>query len=455
MPHQENPRYFGDSEGNPVYLTGSHTWGNLQDFGSGDPPPVFDWDGYLDMLQDLNHNFIRLWTWEQACWAPWTREDLRFQPLPYVRTGPGEAVDGKPKFDLTHFDEAYFKRLRQRVESARARGIYVGIMLFQGWSSMRMDHGEKKNPLPGNPWAGHPFNRDNNINGIDGDTNEDDEGEEVHRLEVPEVTRLQEAYVREVVDIVNDLDNVLFEIGNEIEPESCDWQYHMIRYIQDYEKQKPFQHPVGMTSFYGASREYARRIFESPADWISPPRVGQQYSYGTDPPEADGQKVVLLDTDHIFAVGGDAIWVWKAFCRGHNPIYMDPLDDPTGEHRVNDTVRASILSARPALGQTRKFFERIDMSTVTPRRDESSTEYALVSPGETYLIFQPDSGRFTVDLGDTEPEFTGMWFDPIGRTDYPGPGLTGGTQHTVEPPFEGPAVLHLTRARDSETSSRL
>ena len=125
---------------------------------------------------------------------------------------------------------------------------------------------------------------------------------------------------------------------------------------------------------------------------------------------------------------------------------MDPLDDPTGEKWVNDSVKASILSARPALGQTRRFSERIDMSAVTPRRGVSSTEYALVSPGETYLVFQPDSGRFTVDLGDTERKFTGMWFDPIGDVDYPGPGLAGGTQHMVEPPFEGPAVLHLTRA---------
>src|SRR5262249_3563482 len=30
---QPNPRYFADSTGKAVYLTGSHTWNNLQDMG--------------------------------------------------------------------------------------------------------------------------------------------------------------------------------------------------------------------------------------------------------------------------------------------------------------------------------------------------------------------------------------------------------------------------------------
>ena len=37
------------------------------------------------------------------------------------------------------------------------------------------------------------------------------------------------------------------EISNESHKGSVDWQYHMIRLIQDYEKDKPKQHLVGMT----------------------------------------------------------------------------------------------------------------------------------------------------------------------------------------------------------------
>src|SRR5512141_1407765 len=69
--HQKNPRYFDDGTGKAVYLTGSHTWYNFQDGGATNPPPVLDYDRYLEWMVSHNHNFIRLWVWEQARWAPW------------------------------------------------------------------------------------------------------------------------------------------------------------------------------------------------------------------------------------------------------------------------------------------------------------------------------------------------------------------------------------------------
>jgi hypothetical protein len=47
------------------------------------------------------------------------------------------------------------------VVAARDRGIYTGVMLFQGWSIYSRGYG--------NPWPVSPFNRANNINAIDGD----------------------------------------------------------------------------------------------------------------------------------------------------------------------------------------------------------------------------------------------------------------------------------------------
>jgi len=48
-------------------------------------------------------------------------------------TGPGAATDGKPRFDLSRFDPAYFGRLRDRVTAAGDKGIYVAVMLFEGF----------------------------------------------------------------------------------------------------------------------------------------------------------------------------------------------------------------------------------------------------------------------------------------------------------------------------------
>ncbi|MBK8047657.1 MAG: hypothetical protein IPK16_11335 [Anaerolineales bacterium] len=95
-----NPRYFADGTGKIVYLTGSHFWLNFQDGLLTDPPPAFDYVKHLDFLQARGHNFFRLWNWEQAKWSLELSGDSYFSPMPFQRTGPGTALDGKPKFDL-------------------------------------------------------------------------------------------------------------------------------------------------------------------------------------------------------------------------------------------------------------------------------------------------------------------------------------------------------------------
>ncbi len=229
--HPENPRYFADSSGSDVYLTGSHTWSNFKDMGQTDPPGTFDYNGYLDFLQRYNHNFIRLWTWELSKYSYEGGKMTYAQPFPWQRTGPGKALDGKPKFDLTQFNQKYFDRLRSRVIAAGKRRIYVSIMFFEG-------HGLHAS-LPPWCWDGHPFNVKNNINGINGDLNGDGRGLETHTLKNTTVTSLQKAYVKKVIDTVNDLNNVLFEITNESGNYSTRWQYYMINFIHEYEKTKP------------------------------------------------------------------------------------------------------------------------------------------------------------------------------------------------------------------------
>src|SRR5688500_12085149 len=116
--HPENPRYFSDGSGKGIYLTGSHHWHNLQDAGriGGPISKKFDYDAYLKLLGESNHNFVRMWAWEGAAW--WFQggeNDEYYEPLPFRRTGPGVGLDGKPKFDPNQFNPEYFERLRARV----------------------------------------------------------------------------------------------------------------------------------------------------------------------------------------------------------------------------------------------------------------------------------------------------------------------------------------------------
>ena len=65
-------------------------------------PEQLDFDAYLAFLEDHGHNFIRLWRWEQfKSQAAGGDFHLCMTPQPWPRTGPGEAKDGKPKFDLS------------------------------------------------------------------------------------------------------------------------------------------------------------------------------------------------------------------------------------------------------------------------------------------------------------------------------------------------------------------
>jgi len=444
--HPSNPRYFTDGTGNAIYLTGSHTWSNFKDMGKIDPPPAFNFEAYLDFMQQHNHNFIRMWTWELSVYT-YDGKLTYAEPFPWRRTGPGTALDDKPKFDLKQFNRGYFERLCSRVMAAGERGMYVSIMLFEG-------HGLHASLTPW-CWDGHPFNVNNNINGIDGDLDGDGRGLETHALKIPGITALQEAYVRKVIDTVNDLDNVLYEITNESGAYSTEWQYHMIDYIHKYERDKPKQHPVGMTFQYAREhRGTNANLFNSPADWISP---GPDDGYRDNPPVADGSKVILSDTDHLWGIGGDQAWVWKSFCRGLYPIFMDPYrevekDDVQGEQKTTWTDHLSDIPTldsrwnpiRKNMGYTLTYANRMNLAAMMPHNKLASTEYCIANPGAEYLIYLPDGGSVTVDLSDAQGELAVEWLNPSTGERISGGTTTGGGSREFTAPFNGDAVLYIS-----------
>lgn len=431
-----NPRWFADRSGKAVVLAGSHVWQNLQDSGliirgaTGNPPTAFDYPGYLDFLSRHNHNFFRLWRWETTRWTDrFTGNEVKYAtPHPWLRTGPGSGNDGEPKFDLTRFNPGYFDRLRARVMAARDRGIYVAIMLFEGWEIQFSDG-----------WANHPFHAPNNINGIEADLDGNMAALEYNSLGDSDMSRrvlaLQEAYVRRVVDTVNDLDNVLYEICNEAHGGSTDWQYRMIRFIRQYESGKPSQHPIGMTFQYKGGTNAI--LNESPADWISPNPGSDRESYRINPCSSCSPKVVVSDTDHLWGhTGGDNIWVWKSFTRGLNVLFMEEiLPSPTWQD-----------SARTAMGQVRRMAERVNLAVMKPEERLSATGYCLAERGRQYLVFQHDKGEFTLDLRDAQGRFQAEWLDVnIGKA-IPAKLLDGGAVRSFTTPFPGPAVLLLTKS---------
>jgi Family of unknown function (DUF6298)/Putative collagen-binding domain of a collagenase len=439
----DNPRYFTDGvlvngKHRVVYLSGSHFWDNLQDSGTSNQLPyAFNYAGWLDFLQTRNHNFFRLWTWEQAKWVVESSTPYSWTPLPYQRTGPGTALDGQPKFDLTKFNPAYFDRMRARIIEAGNRGMYVSIMLFDGWSIAD----PKGSYQAANPWSAHPFNSANNINGINGDPNHDQSGEEIEQFSIPAVTTLQEAYVRKVIDTVNDLNNVLYEIANESNGcgNEINWQYHLIDYLKSYEATQPKQHPVGMTVPWPCGDNTA--LFNSPADWISP--NGDL----NNPPLTNGSKVIVADTDHLCGICGDRTWAWKSFMRGENLLFMDQYDDSYklegGGYNLNQDE-----NLRYNLGYIRTYANRMNLAAMTPSSTTSqcSTGYCLrnaVASGAEYLAYLPSGGTITMNLSATSGTLSVEWFNPSNGATVSGGTVTGGANRQLTAPFSGDAVLYL------------
>jgi hypothetical protein len=470
-----NPRYFTVASGNAadqkaVYLTGSHIWNNLHDgLGPGTPcadtPERNDYRAYLDFLQQRGHNFIRLWRWEHfKSQAPGAAAfHLCMTPQPWPRTGPGAATDAKPKFDLSTFDQAYFDRLRDRVVAAGNAGIYVAVMLFEGF-------GLHLSPAPDN-LEGHPFHAANNINQIGIASIVD---YQVLPLD-PRVRALQEAYIRKVVDTVHDQPNVLYEVANEssgdpTNPEvgdSTQWQHWVIDFVKRYERQRGYdRHPVGMTMQFPVpdQSKVNEPLFNGPADWVSPgfddePFTGSSEDsvpgsgrWLTSPPANDGTKVVITDTDHYAPGRGDALWAWRSFLRGHNPILMDygiidvvhPLDPSLGVPSYE-----SFEPARYAMGDTLRFADRMRLIQMEPRDDLSSTGYALANPSKEYLVLDPSetADPFTVTLA--VGTYAVQWYSVNSREAVEAGTVAVETSAAISfsAPFEaaGPAVLYLKK----------
>src|SRR5271170_1232028 len=68
---------------------------------------------------------------------------------PFVRSGPGKALDGEPIYDLDQWNPEYFERLHRFLDAASRKGIVVELTVF---SNTYADH----------IWALNPFRAENN-----------------------------------------------------------------------------------------------------------------------------------------------------------------------------------------------------------------------------------------------------------------------------------------------------
>jgi len=377
--------------------------------------------------------------------------DFSVSPHPWQRTGPGNASDGKLKFDLTKFNQAYFDRLHDRVRQLSEAGIYGGIYLFSGEFLLRFRFSGDGFPLTGS----------NNVNGID-----DGGGIGAVSMNAPNaITAIQDAYASKLIDTLDHLANVLWIVSQEAPSSSVWWNSHLIALIRSLESEKPLRHPIG----YGVLEDGRDdTIINSDADWIAPAvRISPTTTCGTGHPACN---VNINDSDHsYFGIWNESPQVnrnyfWMNFTNGNQTLFMDPyvVYYPREKRNLCPSPLNGIGSGpdprwdpvRDTMGFIRAYADRMELASMAPRAKLASTGHALASSssnGAEILVYGPSGGQFTVDLTDMGGRFAVEWMNPATGVKTRGEDVKGGAPRTFFPPFSGDAVLYLKSITDAPT----
>ena len=444
-----NPRWFGDGTGNAVFLSGSHTWNNLQDWGANASPRAFDFTSYVNTLAAHGHNFTILWRTElpKFCGLATTASsppDLTVAQHPWQRTGPGLADDGGLKFDLRKFDQSFFDRLRARAVQLNDAGIYAGVYFFTGeWLNNFRCAGD-----------GYPLTGTNNVNSIDGGSGTDS----VMMSSPNAITGVQDALIDKIIDTLNDLPNILWLVSEEAPINATWWNDHLIAHARAYEATKPFQHPIGFAEPAGSPDA---AVLNSDADWVTiESKVFTNSPCGNGTPAC---KLIMNDSDHsYFGMWNDPAqsnrnFAWQNFLSGNSVTFMDPYTvfyPRESRNLCSNPVNAMCDAPDPRwknfrdnLGYMVKYGNRMHLAQMTPRPSLASTGWALANAAASqaeYLVYQPGGGGFTVNLSATTQMLNVEWLNPSTGAVTTGTPVRGGSSaQAFTPPFSGDAVLYL------------
>lgn len=193
--HPDNPKYFL-FRGEPlVLLTATEHYGAVQN-------RRFDYRKYLEDAADKKITLTRLFLLFrelQSARNPYSSLKIESPDYvaPWVRTGPGDAMDGEPVYDLDQWNPEYFERLHGFLELASKKGIIVELVLFS-------------NTYADNVWSLNPLRAANNKQGA-GDV----EWQDYLSQRDDELLERQLAHVRKIIAETHRYGNVYYEICNE------------------------------------------------------------------------------------------------------------------------------------------------------------------------------------------------------------------------------------------------
>ena len=337
---------------------------------------------------------------------------------PYLRTGPGLATDGRPKFDLAQFDQSYFDYWRRVVTYARDRGVVVQLCMLDSWHSR--DDIVEVNLGDLFTW-GLRFDYyfpANNINGL----NVAQPGS-MFDLSNP-VNTYQQALMRKIVDTLGDLPNIVWEIANESGQTA--WEIHQADYVTAYERSRQLKQHLVMPRDLPGHQYVPGQCDNSPANTHA------------DLVQAFAQNRVLISDNDCTDAGTPEIRRQKAWAALTAGAQVDVFHFEL----TSDEVLASqdATSGMRYVGLQRKFVSDLglDLAGMRPWDGEVSNGWALGRYGQEYIVYLPHGGTTSVySLASTS---RAIWFNP--RDGSSGP---AGAGTTLTAPDNNDWVLYVHR----------
>ena len=400
--HPDNPHYFLWQGKPTVLITSAEHYGAVMNLD-------FDYRKYLDALAAEGMMMTRVFSGSYLepdgafniarntmapapgrFIAPWARSDQ-----------PGFAAGGN-KFDLTRWDEAYFKRLKDFVGYAERKGIVIEFTFF---CPMYEDK----------QWNLSPMNAKNNVNGL-GAIGRDD----VHTLDRNGgLLAVQESLTRKLVTELNAFDNVLLEICNEpyFGGVTMAWQHHIADVMVATERGLPKKHLITQN----IANNQAKIEQSHPAisvfnfHYATPPdTVGMNYHLnkviGDNETGFRGTNNAPYRTeawDFVIAGGGLYNNLDYSFVAGHEDgTFVYPATQPGGG---NPQFRRELKILRDFIHGFDFLKMKPDNSVIKSVAPAGGTARALVDPAKAIAIYVRNEGS----TGPWSARWTGFIEAPV------------------------------------------
>ena len=380
--HPENPHYF-IFRGKPVVLIGStEHYGAVMNLD-------FDYVAYLDQLAADGLNITRTFTGiyrEQKTSFGITNNTLAPDSgryiCPWAQSNQPGYINGGKKYDLSRWDNAYFKRLKDFIAQAGKRGIIVELDLFSNYYSNQQ-------------WNWSPLYHANNINGI----GKVDDHKEVLSLKHPEILVVQESMVKKIVDELHNFDNLYYEVCNEPYFGDIDaleaWEQHMTEIISKAEKGYKNKHLISQNI-----ANY-KKVVKNPNPNVSifnfhyarPPET-IKLNYGLNKPIGDNETGFKGTFDYPYrAEAWDFLIAGGALYNNLDYSFTTGYEDGTFHFPKTQPGGGGIV-LRNQLKILKDFINNLDFIHMKPANElikeflaDSSTVRVLAKPGETYAIY--------------------------------------------------------------------